>query len=141
MTSIDFHTNITDKLNYACRLVRKAVAAQNRVAILANSEAELAAVDAALWTFSETGFLPHVRSDHPLAAQTPVVLLPHHAAECPHQQILINLSRTTPLYFARFERLLEIISVDEADASSGRERFRHYRERGYPLTHFVAKQA
>ncbi len=139
MTSIDFHTNIADKLNYTCRLVRKAVAAHNRVAILSDNAAELGALDAALWTFSETDFLPHVRSDHPLAAQTPVILLPHDGADCPHHQILINLSRTTPVHFASFERLLEIISTDETDAANGRDRFRQYRQRGYPLAHFVAK--
>lgn len=141
MTSIDFHTNIADKLSYTCRLARKAVAAHSRVAILFENQTELDALDAALWTFSETDFLPHVRSDHPLAAQTPVILLPHDGADCPHHQILINLSRATPLHFASFERLLEIISTDAADASSGRERFRHYRQRGYALAHFVAKQA
>lgn len=141
MTSIDFHTNIADKLMYTCRLVRKAVAAHNRVAILSSDEAELAALDAALWTFSETDFLPHVRADHPLAAQTPIILLPHDSAEGPHRQILINISRTTPAHFASFERLLEIISTDETDAASGRDRFRQYRQRGYPLAHFVAKTA
>lgn len=139
MTSIDFHTNIADKLNYTCRLVRKAVTAQQRVAILFNDEAELAALDTALWSFSDTDFLPHVRSDHPLAAQTPVILLPHDSADCPHHQILINVSRTTPVHFARFERLLEIISTDATDAACGRERFRQYRQRGYPLAHFTAK--
>ncbi|MGV8892694.1 MAG: DNA polymerase III subunit chi [Burkholderiaceae bacterium] len=139
MTSIDFHTNIADKLNYTCRLVRKAVAAHNRIAILSDNAAELNALDAALWTFSEADFLPHVRSDHPLASQTPVILLPHDGADCPHYQILINLSRTTPVDFASFERLLEIISTDETDAANGRDRFRQYRQRGYPLAHFVAK--
>ena len=139
MTSIDFHTNIADKLNYTCRLVRKAVAAHNRIAILSDNAAELNALDAALWTFSETDFLPHVRSDNPLAAQTPVILLPHDGADCPHHQILINLSRTTPVHFASFERLLEIISTDATDAANGRDRFRQYRQRGYPLAHFVAK--
>lgn len=140
MTSIDFHTNIADKLNYACRLARKAVAAHSRIAILPANAAELSALDAALWTFSENDFLPHVRSDHPLAAQTPIILLQDDRTECPHHQILINLSRTIPLQFASFERLLEIISTNETDASSARERFRHYRQRGYPLMHFDAKQ-
>ncbi|NMM36384.1 MAG: DNA polymerase III subunit chi [Glaciimonas sp.] len=139
MTSIDFHTDISDKINYTCRLVRKAVAARNRVAILSDDETELHALDAALWTFSEIDFLPHVRSDHPLAAQTPVILLQQDDINCSHHQILINLSRTTPVHFASFERLLEIISTDETDATCGRERFRQYRQRGYPLAHFVAK--
>ena len=141
MTSIDFHTNIADKFHYTCRLVRKVLATQNhnRIAILSDNEEELSALDAALWTFSNMDFLPHVRSDHALAGQTPVILLKHDMAECGHHQILINLSRTTPTQFASFERLLEIISIDATDAANGRERFRHYRQRGYPLAHFVAQ--
>jgi DNA polymerase IIIc chi subunit len=36
MTRIDFHTNVPDKVAYACRLVRKAWAANNRVVLLTN---------------------------------------------------------------------------------------------------------
>lgn len=139
MTSIDFHTNIADKLQYVCRLARKALGARNRIAILADNAVVLDALDAALWTFSESDFLPHVRSDHPLAAHTPIILLQDDRAECPHHHILINMSRAIPLQFASFERLLEIVSMDAADAASGRDRYRQYRQRGYPLEHFEAK--
>ena len=53
-------------------------------------------------------------------------------------QLLINLGADTPAHFARFERLLEIISADDADKAAGRDRYRFYKERGYPLTHHVA---
>ncbi|HEX2530741.1 MAG TPA: DNA polymerase III subunit chi, partial [Burkholderiaceae bacterium] len=35
MTRIDFHSNVPDKTAYACRLVRKARAANCRIVILA----------------------------------------------------------------------------------------------------------
>ena len=50
-----------------------------------------------------------------------------------------DLSDAPPGHFARFERMFEIISADEADKSNGRERYRYYQQRGYPLTHFVAE--
>jgi len=138
MTQIDFHTNISDKFLYTCRLVRKARMAQRQIVMLSSNAEDLATLDQALWTFSEHDFLPHVRAGDPLAAQTPVILAADEETEWPHHQILVNLSGRTPLHFARFERMFEIISLAEDDKAGGRERYRFYQQRGYPLTHFVA---
>ena len=140
MTRIDFHSNVSDKIRYACRLVRKARAADCRVVLLAD-RAMLAMLDQALWTFSELDFLPHVTAGDPLAPGTPVILTDSEDAELPHHQILINLAPATPAHFARFERMFEIISSDVADLAAGRDRYRFYQQRGYPLTHFVADKA
>lgn len=141
MTRIDFHSNVPDKIAYACRLVRKARAAQCKIVMLTADRDQLAVLDEALWTFSELDFLPHVSADNALAAQTSVILCDSDTTDLPHHQILINLSSRTPAHFARFERMFEIISSDEADRLEGRERYRLYKERGYPLTHFVAEKA
>lgn len=141
MTRIDFHSNVPNKIAYACRLVRKARNANFQVVILARDDAQLAELDEALWTFSEQDFLPHVMMDDALAAQTPILLTAAQAMEAPHHQILINLSDTPPDHFARFERMFEVVSSDEADKSSGRERYSYYKQRGYPLTHFVAENS
>ncbi|MDO8305238.1 DNA polymerase III subunit chi [Herminiimonas sp.] len=141
MTRIDFHSNVPNKIAYACRLVRKARNANFQVVILVRDEAQLVELDEALWTFSEQDFLPHVMLDDALAAQTPILLTATQAMEAPHHQILINLSDTPPDHFARFERMFEVVSSDEADKSSGRERYSYYKQRGYPLTHFVAENS
>src|SRR3569623_648380 len=141
MTRIDFHTNVADKLGFACRLARKARAANCQVVMLADNQTQLAALDEALWTFSDQDFLPHVKADHALAAQTPIVLADSDEAELPHHQVLINLSMRTPTHFARFERLIEIVSADDAARLAGRERYRYYQQRGYPLTHFVSDKS
>ena len=98
------------------------------------------ALDEALWTCSDHDFLPHVTADDALASQTPVILTDDAEAALPHHQILINVSGETPAHFARFERLFEVISIDEDDLAAGRERYRQYQQRGYPLTHFVAEK-
>jgi DNA polymerase-3 subunit chi len=141
MTRIDFHSNVPDKINYACRLVRKARAANCQVVLLASDAQHAARLDAALWSFSELDFLPHVMAGDELAASTPVILTDSDKDEVPHYQILINLTNTTPAHFARFERLFEVISSDENDKSAGRDRYRFYQQRGYPLTHFVADKS
>lgn len=138
MTRIDFHSNVPNKLAYACRLVRKARAAQCKIVLLGKDRNELSQLDQLLWSFSEQDFIPHVHAGDPLAAQTPVILTDSEAVELPHHHVLINLSGNTPEHFARFERMFEIISSDEADKAAGRDRYRFYKERGYPLSHFVA---
>jgi len=139
MTRIDFHSNVPDKLAYACRLVRKAFTANCKIVLLCANRHQVATLDEMLWTFSERDFLPHVIASDPLAAQTPIILTDDDTVELPHHHILINLSGTTPEHFARFERLFEIIATDEPDKSAGRERYRCYQQQHYPLTHFVAK--
>lgn len=139
MTRIDFHSNVPEKIHYTCRLVRKARAAHCQIVIL-TSQNDMAVLDQALWTFSEADFLPHVMASDALAAQTPVILTDEDTVALPHYQILINLSNAIPAHFARFERLFEIISSDDAERAAGRERYRFYQQRGYPLTHFVAEK-
>lgn len=140
MTRIDFHSDVSDKFAYACRLVRKARAADCRIVVRAAHKSDLMKLDEALWTFSELDFLPHVQAGDALAANTPVILTDSDEAELPHHQVLINLAADTPAHFARFERMFEIISADDADKAAGRERYRFYQQRGYPLTHFVAQK-
>ncbi len=141
MTRIDFHSNVPNKIAYACRLARKARKADLQIVILARDTAQLTELDELLWTFSEQDFLPHVMMHDALAAQTPILLTADPAMEAPHHQILINLSDTPPAHFARFERMFEVVSSDETDKSAGRERYSYYKQRGYPLTHFVAENS
>ncbi len=137
MTRIDFHSDVADKIAYTCRLTRKAWAAGCKIVIHSTDETQLKQLDEALWTFSAQDFLPHVMAGDALAVRTPVILA-HGNQEVPHHEVLINLSPTTPEHFARFQRLLEIVSSSEPDKLAGRERFRFYKERGYPLEHHVA---
>ncbi len=138
MTRIDFHFNTPDKLGYGCRLVRKAWRAGHRIVVFSNEPDQLAAFDEALWTFSPQDFIPHVMVGDPLAVQTPIVLTVHDPAT-DDRDLLINLGTQTPPGFARFERLIEVVASDDADREQGRQRWRFYRDRGYPIdTHDLA---
>ena len=58
MTEIAFHFNAPDKVAYACRLLRKAVAANAKVVVVVPQE-QMAQLDESLWTFSHLEFLAH----------------------------------------------------------------------------------
>ena len=139
MTSIDFYTHVADRLEVAARLVAKAFAQHGRVRVLTPDAAATDALDRRLWLKPPIAFLPHCRIDSALAEQTPIWV--DHSDEHPGPaSVLINLRTTPPAFFSRFERLAEIVGVEEADAAAGRERYRFYRERGYELrTHSLAE--
>jgi len=141
MTRIDFHTNIPDKLAYACRLARKAYGSRARVVLLAENAAQAEQLNASLWTVSDLDFIPHVLAADPLAPQTPVVITDDESIALPHHEMLINLTRRRPANFSQFARVFEIISTDEEDAAEGRKRYVAYKKESYPLTHFVAGQS
>lgn len=139
MTRIDFHSNVPDKLNYTCRLIRKARAAQCKIVVFDSNKAQLEALNNALWTFSEADFLPHVMAGDRLAEQTPVILTYDDTVPLPHHDILINLTDISPAHFDQFERMIEIIAIDENAKLAGRERYRFYQQQGHTLSHTTAK--
>ncbi len=140
MTRIDFHTNVPDKIAYACRLVRKACLARNQVVVLAGDAQQLAALNGALWALSDTDYLPHVLAGDALAPHTPVVLTDSDdtSVPLPHHDILINLSPRMPAHFGQFQRLLEIVSQEQEDANAGRKRYAFYKRESLAPNHFVA---
>lgn len=89
-------------------------------------------LDRLLWTHAATGFIPHCRLDGPLAPETPI-LIADTLDQAPADACLLNLSNEIPNGFARFPELVEIVSIEDEDKLPGRDRFRFYRERGYPL--------
>ena len=133
MTDIEFHVNVPDKLQYSCRLLRKAYRSGARTVVTAEPQL-LHQLDQLLWIYSSTEFLPHCLSDSaaPTLAATPI-LLAEQLDTCPVGSVLINLGQQVPSGFERFERFIEVASSLEADRLAARDRWKHYRDRGYSL--------
>lgn len=130
MTTIDFYTHVPDRLAVASRLVAKAIAAHGSVRVLTPDAETTERLDLLLWTSPPTGFVPHCRLDSPLANDTPA-WIDHRLEHRGPAAVLVNLHHEPPPFFSRFERLAEIVGLE--DAAAARERYRFYRERGYEL--------
>lgn len=132
MTQIDFYTHVPDKLPVALQLASKAWERGLKVWIRTANATAAAHLDEALWTHAPLSFVPHCRAEHPRAAETPVII---DADSCaPHtDEVLINLHPERPEYFSRFQRLIEIVSLDAEDRARARERFIFYRDRGFEI--------
>ena len=137
MTEVEFHVNVGDKLEYSCRLLRKAHAGGAKLLVTADP-VMLAQLDQMLWTLSATEFLPHCRSDAPPAtlALSPIVLAAsalEPVLEARATGVLVNLGQDVPPGFESFERFIEIVSSAPDDRQAGRQRWNHYKQRGYAL--------
>ena len=140
MTTIDFYTHCTDRFEVAATLVAKAWAQHGSARVLTPDVATTDKFDRLLWQSPPLGFVPHCRLGDAVAAETPV-LVDHALTHEGPAAVLVNLHPSPPPFFSRFERLVEIIGIDESDAAAGRERWKFYKARGYEVrSHNLAER-
>ena len=134
MTRIDFYqisqSNLTAE-GLVCKLCHKAYHHRQNVLLLTNSQQQTDHLDLLLWTHNDESFLPHdqVEQDGLL---TPI-LISHQADPRGERQLLINLTDEVPLFFAQFERVIELVT--EQNKSVARSHYSYYKDRGYELNH------
>lgn len=132
MTQIDFYTHVDNKLQTVCQLVAKAYERKLKVLVFTPDSTTSNKLDTLLWTSPAIGFLPHALAGTPIAAETPIII-DHLADNLAHDDLLVNLRNEWPPFFSRFQRLIEIVTLDETDRLAARERYSFYRDRGYPI--------
>jgi DNA polymerase-3 subunit chi len=128
---VEFHHNAPDRTQAVCRLIADRASRGEAVFVFAPDEAAAQVIDTALWTFDALSFVPHCMAGSPLAANTPVVI---GSAPARGAAVWVNYSNVIPPDDARFAILVEVVGQDSADREAARQRFRHYRERGFTLT-------
>ena len=134
MTAVAFHFNAPERMAYARRLLRKAVNSGAKLVVTASPDT-LQQLDAALWTLSPIDFIPHcyLESEPYVVAASPVILATSIQA-VPHHQVLLNLGHVVPEGFDRFERVIEVVGLDDEDLQLARGRWKHYTDLGYVIT-------
>jgi DNA polymerase-3 subunit chi len=130
VTDVAFHFNAPDRLGYACRLLRKAYLRQARLFVWA-AESDVMKLDTALWAMGAGEFVPHCRDDDPdlLKSRSPIQL-GHRLPGERSGFILVNLRPDMPENPAAFGRIIEVVTLDEADRSPARDRWRQYKALG-----------
>ncbi len=135
VTRIDFYllkdVDLTAMHRFACRLAARALGAGNRIHIHADDEKAAVDLDELLWCYPERRFIPHTMAAADFPENTPISI----GWEEPNgrDDVLINLASDIPGFFGRFERVAEIVVGDRK--ALGRDRYKFYRDRGYPLFH------
>lgn len=142
MPEVAFHFNAPDKLAYTARLLRKAYLKGARVLVLSPREA-IDDLDRQLWLVSPGDFVPHARPGDPpeVQRQSPIrlsdALAPGDGAP---GMVLVNLLPDAVARPEAFERVIEVVGLDEADRAAARQRWRTYTAAGIePQRHDLAR--
>ena len=136
MTRVDFYlledVSIIAAARFACRLAQKAVLRGSQVYVHTNDNDHAEQIDTLMWDYPRHQFLGHelVTSDK-AGPLTPVLI--GSGTEPVGDQVLINLADSVPKFIGRFDRVAEVIVGERKD--DGRERYKFYRDCGYPLHH------
>ena len=109
---------------------------QKKTLLVFAPDAEIAsALDRHLWTHPPTGFIPHVRSDSPLAKETPVLITDNLNAPLQNDR-LFNLSAEVPPGFSNFTSLIEVVGEGAEERLAGRQRVKFYMDHHYEIKYF-----
>ena len=136
MTKVDFYLlddSSDSRERFACRLTDKAWRLGYRVYLLVPDKPAAHELDELLWTFSQGSFVPHAVCEKEADADIHPVLIGHAEPPAALSDVLISLSPEVPAWFSRFARVAELVGTTGDDKARARDRFRFYRERGYPL--------
>lgn len=125
----------------ACRLLEKAYLKQHRVFVYCANQQDAEHLDELLWTFKPDSFIPHhLQGEGP--EPPPPIQIGYSDDPKGFSDILFNLSPTLPTFLKRFQRVIEIVSADEAAKAISRDHFREYRKMGLePQTHSIKHKA
>lgn len=135
MTQVDFYILQQQEPEkaflYACRLAEKAFQRGHRIAIRCANAEQSARMDVLLWSFRPDSFLPH-SGDIQNKDNDPIVVC-HGEMPLDHHDLLINLALDVAPDCSRFQRVCEIVCQQSDWLQACRQRWVHYRDRGYPL--------
>jgi len=141
VTRVDFYilpdVDLEARRRFACRLACLAVTRGQRVHVHLDDAAAGTDFDALLWAYPDNRFVPHGICNELPNDDVPVTI-DHTTPQSDVADLLINLGGAIPPFFGRFERVAEIIVQQLRD--DGRQRYKFYRDRGYPLFHHELDQ-
>ena len=134
MTQVDWYHDQPDRLQQAIRLALLAWDRRKPISFYIPDATRAATFDKALWANDPQSFVPHCHASSSEADRTLIIITDHPDA-VQQDELLVNLSDNVPPGFARFQRLFEIVSQNDADKAAARERMAFYKDRGYAITY------
>ncbi|MCO7225367.1 DNA polymerase III subunit chi [Pleionea sp. CnH1-48] len=139
MTKVEFYILQDEKPHAAFRraveLIQNVYNDNKRVFVHTQDQRAAERMDELLWTHEANSFLPHLISGEASGLLPPIQIGYGQEPEI-RPDVLINLSDEIPRFHGQFATVVEFAHGDEDTKAKARERFKYYRDRGYPLQHF-----
>ena len=140
MTRIDFYFNVTNRLIFSCRVIRKVIHdskadSKDPIVVYCPEKSKLSFFGGLLYSFSSTDFLPNVFVGDSLEQVTPIVLSanPWIPSSPRRPNLLLNLDDKICEVFSSFDRVVEVVGSDESEKLPAREKYTFYKNRGYRI--------
>jgi DNA polymerase-3 subunit chi len=127
-----------ERQEFACKLIEKIYRAGQNCYVLTDTLEQAASLDKRLWSFRPGSFVPHQIYKGVLPELPQTILI--GGADIPEsrENLLVNLSTTTPAVSENTERILEILDGGEACKQAGRQRYKYYSQLGcHIVTHKI----
>jgi DNA polymerase-3 subunit chi len=136
MTYIDFYFNVENKFNKIHEIIEREIVRKRKIFIHVDDLSGAKALSDFLYTASLASFLPHSVGHY--EEMTPIHIDWDH--KFVSDDFMINLKSEILPSFSRYLRLIEIVSQNEEDKKTARDRLKFYRDRGYEIQLIDAKK-
>ncbi len=132
MTRIDFYQiGIKETvMEFTCRLINMIYRRGHQVHVHTGHGDIAEELDKLLWSKDNSRFIPHEIYTKSGFAR---IKISGHDIPDDHFDVLINISEEIPDFFSRFERVAEIVPMNQEDRERARKNYRFYQDRGYQL--------
>jgi DNA polymerase III subunit chi len=122
---------LEEPLRLVCELARKSYDANLWTLILARDMEQAEQIDALLWELDDDAYIPHqIAGTDEEDELTPVLIAPPDI-DVPARALVINLRDAA--FEGACERILEVVPADPAAREPLRERWKHYKARGFDV--------
>ena len=125
---------LEEPLRLVCELARKAYDGNLWTLILARDAAQAEELDELLWAFDEEAYIPHQIAGTDDEDDLTPVLIATPDIDAPSRALVINLRDEA--FAGQCERVLEVVPADPAARDPLRERWKHYKARGFDVNKY-----
>ncbi len=133
MPRVDFYIlpEQGDREKFSCELASKIRRQELDLHIHTASKEHAQKLDAMLWTFKDTSFLPHTLLEDDNGDSQLTIGWNNDIGTS--KSVLINLGPSIPQFVDDFERIVEIVPAQESSRQQARLHYKHYRDAGFDL--------
>ncbi len=134
MTNIQFIFNVSDIKNLTYKIVCRYFIRHRSCFVFLSDEETIAQFSDDLWGREKFSFLPHEINKSDIFNK---ISLGHNSELM--DDVIINGTNKNVNKFSRYQKLYELVGINESDKKIARERFLFYKDRGYEIeaTDFV----
>jgi DNA polymerase-3 subunit chi len=130
MPAIDFYilttTSEQKRYQFVCKLAEKIFKQKQKAFFLTPSTQASETLDALLWTYKASSFIPHHIAQEKKPSMNDQLLIGDQNIPQDWRDTLVNLTDQRVPNIEKLNRIIEIIDANDTHREAGRQRYRYY---------------